>query len=180
MLAQARPERKFLELLLFIAQESETDPDFGMTVLHKILFNSDFIGYSKWGRSITEQEYQKLPYGPCARNLLPAIEALKADGAAAVQDTTRGPYRQVRLIALRDPDLSLFSGEEIALVERVMSALRGRGAKGVSDLSHEFPGWQIAMDRETIPYDAVFLSGRALTQDEYLRGATLEREGWAT
>ena len=35
---------KFRELILYIAQESEGDPNFGATKLNKILFFCDFLG----------------------------------------------------------------------------------------------------------------------------------------
>lgn len=173
----AQMDKKCAEMVLYIAQQSEDDPDFGATKLNKILLNVDFIHYAQKGAPISGQEYQALDQGPCVRRLLPIQKKLIAEGRAAIQETFRGPYLQKRLIALRDPDLSVFSGEEIALIDRVISRLRGFGARGVSDLSHRFVGWRVARKGETIPYETMFVSERELTQEEWLKGAELEPSG---
>ena len=50
-------QRKTRELVLYIAQACEADPDFGMVKLNKVLFNADFTSYARQGVSITEEEY---------------------------------------------------------------------------------------------------------------------------
>ena len=66
--------------------------------------------------------------------------------------------RQERPCALREPDLSEFSGQEIATIDRVIEALWGKSARDVTDLSHEFIGWQAAQPGEVIPYETVFVN----------------------
>lgn len=155
-----KKDERLGELMLYIAQQSEDDPDFGATKLNKILFNIDFIAYARRAEPVTGQEYQHLPQGPCVRRLAPVQQMLEEKGRAAVQETLRGPYVQKRLLALRDPDLSGFSGDEIALVDYVIRALRGANAREVSDWSHEFIGWKVTRDYETIPYETVYLNDR--------------------
>jgi hypothetical protein len=70
------------------------------------------------------------------------------------------------MVALREPDLSAFSGPEVAIVGQVSEELRGQDAGDVSDLSHRFPGWQVARLGVEIPYEAAFLSARPLTEEE--------------
>jgi hypothetical protein len=78
---------------------------------------------------------------------------------------------------LREPDLSSFSGTEIAIVEAVIRRLWGRSAAGVSDLSHRFIGWKAAADREVIPYETVFLDNSEPGEAEIEYARELERSG---
>lgn len=157
---------KLEELILYVSEASLTDPDFGMTKLNKILFNGDFTAFGLLGKSITNEEYQKLPKGPTVRRLLPAIDKAAASGRLVVKTVKRGPYDQKRVVPLDEADLSHFTAEEISIVDESINAMRGMSAVHVSDLSHNFLGWQLVELYETIPYETLFMSMRPLTADE--------------
>ena len=57
----------------------------------------------------------------------------------------------------RPADLSVFTSEEIATIDQVLTDLEGLTATQVSDLSHEEPGWRLVADGETIPYEAALV-----------------------
>jgi hypothetical protein len=168
-------EGKLEELILYIADQSVTDPDFGLTKLNKILFNADFTAYAKLGQPITGVEYQKLENGPAPRRLLPVLNELKARGEASITPVNRMGYTQKRVQAFREADLAEFSGEEIAIVDGSIEIMKGMSARRVSDLSHEFIGWQVVDTYETIPYETVFVSTRSLTEREKTNGVELVR-----
>lgn len=177
MLATASPTQKFQEMILYVAKESEGDPRFGATKLNKILFYADFSAYRKWGRSISGQEYQKLEWGPAPRHLVPAVEALEAAGECVQAQRDVYGHQLKKLIALREPDLSLFSAGEIDLLRDVLDNLRDLNATEVSGLSHEFLGWQAAGHGETIPYETCLLGRpRELTaeEEEFARAVAAE------
>ena len=46
-------DAKLRELILYVAERCENDPDFGALKLNKILFNADFIAYALTGKAIT-------------------------------------------------------------------------------------------------------------------------------
>jgi hypothetical protein len=162
----AKKDRKLAELILYVAERSEADRFFGAIKLNKILFYADFLFHQKTGRSITGQEYQRLPNGPAPRRLVPVRDALEKAGDLALRTRFVGGLKQVRAIAIREADLSPFSGEEIAMVDFVIEALRGLTAAESSELSHAELGWKLAEEGETIPYSTVFLSERKITQEE--------------
>jgi len=162
-------EQKLMELMLYVALKCQDDKTFGNTKLNKILFFSDFCAFRKFGHPITGAVYQKLEHGPAPRRLLPAAKTLESDKRAGWQAASLGRYNnQKRLIALQNPNLSLFAAEEIALVDWVVDQLAGKTGKEVSDLSHELPGWQCAEMGEDIPYFTACLPStpEPLTQDE--------------
>jgi len=164
--AETESDLKLAELILYIARISEGDDTFGSTKLNKILFMADFEAYRKLGSPITGAEYQSLPHGPAPRRLMPVMEKLCESGSAAVRIEQRFGYEQKRPIALREPDLSLFSADEIALVDRIVRLLWGFTARDVSELSHRFIGWQLAEQGEIIPYGLALLAAdRELSEE---------------
>lgn len=163
--------RKFKELMVYVADKSVDDPDFGATKLNKVLFFSDFLAYGHFGVPITGADYQKLQFGPAPRQLLPIQQELERDSAAVVVPMARFTQTQRRLTALRPADLSVFSAQEIALVDEVLHSLHGHDAVDVSEMSHRWAGWQAAEIGETIPYET-FWAG--------LPGRTPEMEQWVS
>lgn|GEM_PF-921541 len=159
------PGQKARELIRYVSERCEADRHFGATKLNKILFFADFLFYQKSGRSITGQDYQRLPSGPAPR-LLPVRQTLVDAGDLAVRERLTHGRTQLRTIAIREVDLSGFGGDEIAVVDHVIRVLWDHSAAEASDLSHTLTGWRLARDGETIPYETVFLSERKLTQEE--------------
>ncbi len=167
-------DKKLKELILYIAKRCESDKTFGSTKLNKILFYADFFAYGRTGKAITGQDYQKLEKGPAPKRLVPVRAELEKEVACATQTRDHYGFPQHRIIALREPDLSIFSGIEIAIVNQVIEEFKNRSAKYVSDLSHEFIGWQAAELNETIPYETALVSSRSLSESEKLHALRLE------
>jgi hypothetical protein len=160
-------DRKFEELILYVARESQDDRRCGATKLNKILFYADFMAYHKLGQSITGQKYQKLERGPAPKRVVPVVESMVSRGFCAWAERSYFGFPLKKLIALREPDVSVFSAEELDVARTVISELWDLNATEVSDLSHRFVGWQAAEIGEEIPYETVFVDEpRPLTQEE--------------
>src|SRR5258708_26404789 len=135
-------ERKLAELILYISQKCANDPTFGATKLNKILCYSDFLFYAYHDRGITNVEYQKLPNGPAPRRLIPVRDKLIENRDLAVQEVPlKSGQIQKRTVNLRNPDLNIFTGAEIALVDRLIESMQGVTAEDVSEMSHSLVGW---------------------------------------
>ena len=169
-------ERKFKELILYIADRCEYDPDFGAIKLNKILYYSDMISYAKYGQPITNAEYIALERGPVPKKLKPVRDEMEAHEEIIVRKKDRFGMTQVRVVPRRSPDLSLFSAEEISLVDRILEVLAGVTATSLSEFTHLERGWQAASYRETIPYETVFLSTDGATESDKLRAEELVRK----
>jgi len=166
MKAQASDD-KLRELILYIAKKSEPDPNFGATKLNKILFYSDFLAYRALGRSITGQKYQKLEFGPAPKGIVPVLREMEREKLCAQAERKHHGLKQRRVVALREADLQAFSAEEIDLVRDVLADLGPLTGSEVSDLSHQFVGWQVAELGEEIPYGTALIDPRRpLTPDE--------------
>lgn len=163
------PDKSLAELILYISERSEGDDHFGAVKLNKLLLYADFLAYLKLGASITGQEYQKLVNGPAPRRLLPVRQQLVEDGSLAIRKTEYFNRHQDRTFALRSADLSGFTSDQIALVTRVIDSFRDRNGTEISELSHQFHGWNDAEIGETIPYEMAMISNRTPTEQERQR-----------
>lgn len=174
-------ESKLRELVLYISAECQGDPRFGATKLNKILWWSDFLAFATLHKPITGVEYMRLGKGPVPKRLKPIREAMQKSRELAVSAVpTRGGKTQQRTVALRSANLTKFNADEIALVDHVIRALWRKTAKGVSTLSHG-KAWEVAADRASIPYEAVFLSDAPINRYDVARTKELARTfGWAT
>lgn len=172
-----KSEEKFRELVLYVSQKCAFDPTFGATKLNKILFYSDFFSFARSGTPITGAEYQRLRNGPAPRMLLPVRKKMLEERILGMQEVAlKSGKVQKRTVSLRQPNLRIFSGEEIAMVDYIIDALSECDAQAVSDISHRMVGWQVALEGETIPYETVFLSNEPLSEAEIVRGLEIATE----
>jgi len=174
-MTRTEKDKKLAELILYIASRCERARYFGKTKLNKVLFYADFLYYKKTGASITGQEYMRLEQGPAPRRMMPVVEELKGARLAFRTEHLFGRVQE-RPLAIAEPDLTLFSGDQIAMVNEIIEAFWDQTGKAVSDLSHDLPGWQLAEDGETIPYPTIFLSDRPLSEAELDHGKRLAVE----
>jgi hypothetical protein len=171
---QSPADGKLAELVLYVSRMSEGDETYDSAKLNKLLFFADFQAYIQLGRSITGQEYQALDRGPAPRRLAPVRDELKAKGYLALREDDYYGRRQLRPLALRRPDTSLFDRDELEIVDRLLRHFWGVTATRMNDLSHEFIGWELATEGETIPYDIALVGSRKPSPDERRRGIELE------
>ncbi len=140
--------RKFRELILFIAEKSADDGFFADTHMNKVLYWSDAYALQYLGRPITGARYQKLQGGPGAVALVPARRAMVGAGDVEVKKVHKKTVTKAR----RKPDTTLFTDDELRLVERVIARIGGRPAEDVSDEAHKLiPGWKMMELKEDIP-----------------------------
>jgi len=159
-------QQKAKELILYLASKCEQDPAFGAVKLNKLMFYADFMAYLKFRRPITGQVYVAREFGPAPKELLKLRQDLEKEGALAIIERNFLGYTQQRPIALRAADLSVFSSEEVALIDRVIDLFQGFNASQLSALSHQFDGWRLAARDEVIPYEVALLADRELTLAE--------------
>lgn len=168
----ASKDQKFRELILYLAKLSEADPRCGRTKLNKLLFYSDFRAYEYLGASISGQPYQKREFGPTPKALMPVVSGLEEEGVCVWADRTWHGRPMKKLVALREPLLSVFSPEEVDLIRNTVEELRSYDGSEISEKSHRFAGWQASAIGEEVPYNTVFVDdARPLSEEE---------ESWAS
>jgi len=170
--------KRLAEAILYICGKCERDDAFGMVRLNKILFEADFLSFALRGRPITGVRYQRLRQGPAPKAMLPKLRELQADHLLAVQKTDFLGRPQHRPIALRAADLSVFSGEDIAILDQMIEESWGKTAAEVSDASHRIE-WKTRTNGDPIPYEAAWLSNDPVTETDIDRTKELAAQyGW--
>lgn len=153
---QSVDDEKLAELILLLAEASAGDRSFGAVKLNKLLFFCDFLAYTHLGRPITGRPYVKQKYGPVPRDVVSVLRGLEQSGDCAIVERKYFARDQRSCVALRPADKTRFSPEELELIEDVVDALERSNGTMVSDLSHEFIGWQAADIGGEIPYETAW------------------------
>lgn len=174
-----RGPQRFRELIIYVSKKSAADPHFGAIKLNKILYYSDFLAFERFGTPLTGVRYQKLKLGPAPKSLLHVRRALIEEGAIRLDVApTVGGHEQHRTVALRDPAISLFTQDEIDLVDEVIKTLWSQNGTEVSDASHDVR-WRLMNMGDAMPYELALLSDEELTQEDTERTEQLARQfGW--
>ncbi len=160
-------ERKFRHLVLYITQRSWQDASLGRTKLWKILWLSDFLAFLRTGRSVTGSEYLRFPLGPVPEHGLRLLQAMEDSGEIETRTELYHGYRQYRPLARGEPDLRLFTAEEIAVVEEACRQFADMNAtEAVRHVHAISAGWSLTPDRERIPYETALLSPEDPTEDD--------------
>lgn len=172
--------RKFKEMVLYFSRRGlDAGLVIGSTKLNKLLFFSDFNAYWALGKPISGARYQKLPRGPAARQLLPMQDQMLAHEEVRWKTKPEGEWDDV-LVPISVPNTSVFSKDELAVMDKVFEELRPFNAEATSDYSHlRSAGWNVVQEREDIPYESAFVSTEPAPQEAIDLGRELAaRYGW--
>lgn len=150
--------RKFKELMLYFSKRGlDEGLVIGSTKLNKLLFFTDFRAYAELGAPVTGARYQKLEWGPAARQLLPMRDELLRDQEVRYQSRSEDDLNDV-LEPISAPDTKVLSDDERRIADEVFEELRSYTATGASDLSHlKSAGWKVVELHEDIPYESAFV-----------------------
>ena len=167
---------KFSELILYIAKRSEDDPRFGATKLNKLLYYMDTRSYLELGHPITGATYRRSQQGPVPFDVVQAKRQLVDAGHAKIEWRPYFNYRQERLVALRDADISCLNEQERQIVDDVLEQLWDYNGAELSGISHKEWGWQITGNYEDIPYELAWLSSEPVPIEAIERGLQIAKE----
>jgi uncharacterized phage-associated protein len=150
-------EAKFHELIVYFARRLGPEAALGRVKLAKLLMHSDFMAFRRLGQPITGATYEKWEHGHFPRELVMAEKDLEGGSIRTeIVDYYGKSLKQIS--AGRDPNLSDFSEDEIAIIEGAVRTYGHESATYLSALAHQEPGWELAEYREVIPYET-FLIG---------------------
>lgn len=170
---------KFEETILYIARRLGPEAALGRVKLAKLLMASDFGAYERLGTSITGATYEKWEYGHLPRELLLVERDLEAEGAIHVEAEDYFGKTLKHIKAARDPKMTQFSEDEIAVIERAIRGFGHESASYLSELSHLELGWRLAQWKEEIPFRTVFLGAGGVSEADIRRGQELaSMHGW--
>ena len=134
------PKRQEASILFFAREVNNTL--LGKTKLMKLLYYADYEWIREKGASITGDAYIAMPYGPMPRHGEETLKRLEKASALWIEDRKVGDRDQKRCIGLREPDLSLFTSEEVEHLYSIARRFAFWTATQMSNLTHEDWPWQ--------------------------------------
>jgi uncharacterized phage-associated protein len=147
-------QSRFDELVVYLATRLGPEAALGRVKLAKLLMHSDFMAYRLLGHSITGATYEKWEHGHLPRELIMTEKDLQAQGTIRIESEDYFGKTLKRITARRDPRMAEFNDDEIEIIESAIHTYGHESATYLSQLSHQEPGWELAEDREVIPYEA--------------------------
>jgi hypothetical protein len=151
-------QAKFDALVHYVCAKCDDPSALGATKLNKVLWYADVLAYLGTGKSITGATYVKRQFGPVPKDIMAARARLTAAGAIVERSALVGAYEQKQMVALARPDVSLFTAEEISVVDDVIDHVcRRHTARSISNLTHDHI-WEAAAIGEVIPLSAMHAS----------------------
>ena len=141
MLKQNYDPLKLKGLFHYLIKAAGARPGFGVTELYKLAWLSDAEFFALHGRSITGETYIRQEFGPVPRHGEQLRTQLVSEGLV----TPAPRHAEEDWLSLLDPDLSIFSTDELATIDWWLKSVTG-------DLPEY--GWEIAGMFEPLPYAA--------------------------
>lgn len=147
---------KLQDVLLYILERCAGKPNFGETLLYKILYFSDFNYYEIYEEHLTGAEYRKLPYGPVPQKLDAIMKNMVDSKLLDRYKTNYHGYPQTRYLPLVKPNLRNLKASEIDIIDKVIDQYSDWSATAISDYSHKDMPWLASNDGDVIDYELVF------------------------
>ena len=147
---------KFKMTLHYIINKCGFRNTVGRTVLHKLLYFSDFNYFEKYNESITNESYVKKERGPVPIHFEEAIAELIEENKVR-PGKRRLPCGKVmnRYFSLKEPKIDL-SEDELTIINKVIKDLSHMNGKQIGEYSLSDNPVKLVEDNEIIDYDLVF------------------------
>lgn len=149
-------QKKFEVVVHYIIEQCGARPNFGKTVLYKLLYFADFDYYEQTRRFLTGETYMKITYGPAPRHIDKTLSQLLKEEKIKSFKGKAGKFDQQKFVALSSADLNLLSGEEKKVIDSVISRYGQRNAADIKTVSHKDIPVEATEKNKEIDYDLVF------------------------
>ena len=144
-------KNKIINLILMFAKKGVLK-----TKLLKEMFYADFLNYKFTGASITGLEYAKLPYGPVPDNFEKIITKCKNEELISYNIEYKNEYELHNIKSLTEIDETIFTNEELNIIDKVIEFFKNYKSKEIADFSHEEKAYIETNFSDKISYDYAF------------------------
>lgn len=135
--------RKLQELIVHLGSHPGVE-NLGLTKLWKLIYFVDSRAVREFGEAVTGSEFIKYQHGPVPSRGEKHLKQLVKKEEVTTTPREAGGMTLNEVKAIRKPDLTVFSGDELTLIEKVCVELGRKTAKTLSDISHLEPAWHYA------------------------------------
>lgn len=147
-------EEKFGDVVHLICHRCSVE-ELGRVTLHRALYLCDMLTFLRSGVPLTGAEYRRQSFGPAARWLSDALEALGREQRVRVSIRDVYGYPKYDFVSLIEPATNRLSDDERGLINKVIDFVCARRPSELTELSEETP-WLCADMGERIPYFSAF------------------------
>lgn len=159
-------EKKYKHVILFFASKIQNGT-LGKLKLMKLLYFLDFDFFEKYKKSITGDDYLRFNNGPVPRM---AEKILKEMQKNEIKITKRkmkpGLNDQQHIEALVNFDLSLFTREELMMMEEIANKWEKFSGTEMKTASHGEAPWVATKPNDVIDYNLAFYRNKYGEMDE--------------
>lgn len=154
---------KYKNLILYLLKKMDRETLEGKKKICKLLYFIDFGAFEKYGSSITNDEYVRMPMGPKPNNAEKIIADLEKNGYIEIRGELKHPAHEYETQIYRlkkNPNLSIFSAQEKNIIDWVISIYSKLSGKELENISHsEAPWLAVKRNGEKIPYELSYYRG---------------------
>lgn len=140
---------RFENLVLYILEKA--GPNF-KTAINKFLWYIDFGYYQEQMHSITGSQYLRFPHGPIPKSYDFLFAGMVDKAWMEMEEIVAKDYSGERFTAMVTANTDLFEGGELKAIDLIITALKGRSSKQLSDMAHEESAYVVTKDRQPISY----------------------------
>lgn len=154
------------QMILYVSRRCVDAERMGLVKLNKILWKADFDSYAERQVPVTGCAYQRLALGPAPREMLPLLRELLRIGAISYIETNFGDgIVEKRPIPQIEPNLLLFSRDDLSFVDRAISYYWNKTGEETSDDSHGI-AWKTRPNKSTMFYELAYISDDEISEEE--------------
>ena len=148
--------KKYKNVILYFANKIRNGT-LGKLKLMKLLYYLDFDFFEKYGHSVTGDEYLRFEHGPVPRMGEKFLKEMSGKEIKIVNRKMPVGYNdQQHIDPLAEFDPSLFSKEEILMLEEVAGKWEKFTGTEMKSASHGEAPWIAAKPNEIIDYNLVY------------------------
>jgi len=160
-------KEKMKQVIHYIIDCCQHKPNFGKTVLYKLMYFSDFNHYELYETLITDEKYEKKPFGPVPCHFDLITDELIQENKIKYVEKPFINYIQKRHCSLKKPDTSLLSEKVLGVINSVIDKLSHMNAGEISEYSHGDKPWRVAKFEECLDPEFVFYRNDEYSVREY-------------
>jgi len=114
----------------------------GHVKLNKILWCADLEHYRWHGVTITGlQHYARTLHGPMSQDIVRAVGRLAREGKVEERTVMVTDYSRRQMVSLEDPDISMFAGAQIGILDKMINVIVPLTAGQLSRMNRDDPLW---------------------------------------
>lgn len=161
-------EKKYGNLILYIASKLDGVIK-GKKRLAKLLYFADFDFFEKYEKPITGEIYKALPMGPFPVHMEKMTKNLSDDRKLIIsfEEPIKADYNPTEVYkSERSADESVFSEDEINIINRVVLKYGHLSGKQLEDLTHAEAPFIGTAPNEEIPYELSLYRGTDFSNND--------------